>query len=79
MIGIFEKFSRLVKPTQRGIFLLQEGYYFKGNRLCMPKCETHECIFREIHIVSLARHSGEDKTYMMAEENYYSPHMPRDI
>ena len=45
----------------------------------MPKFGTRELILREVHRGSMARHLGEDKTYLMAKEHYYRPHMLKDI
>jgi len=47
--------------------------------LCVPKCGTRELILREIHGRSMAGHFGEDKTYLMAKEHYFWPHMLKDI
>jgi len=77
-----EDFKELCKACVAhpiGDFSLQEGYLFKGNRLCVPRSGTRERILREIHSGSLAGHFGEDKTYTMAKERYYWPHMPKDI
>ena len=52
---------------------------FKGNRLCVPNYGTRELILREIHGGLLVGHFGEDKTYLMAKEHYFWPHMLKDI
>ena len=77
-----EDFKEIYEACQahpKGDFSLQEGYLFKGNRLSVPRSGTRELILREIHGGSLAGHFGEDKTYIMAKEHYYWPHMLRDI
>ena len=69
-----EDFKELYESCQshpKGDFSIQEGYLFKGNRLCMPRCGTRELILREVHRGSLACHFGEDKTYIMAKEHYF--------
>ena len=77
-----EDFGELYESCQahlKGEFMLQEGYIFKGNRLCVPRCGTHELILREVHGGPLAGHHGEDKTYIMAKEHYFWLHMLKDI
>jgi len=46
----------------KGDFLIQDGYLFKGVRLCIPKCSTRELLVREVHGGSLAGHFGKSKT-----------------
>ena len=55
----------------KGDFLIQDGFLFKGIRLCIPKCSTHELLIREVHGGSLAGHFGESKTLTMLREHYY--------
>lgn len=38
-----------------------------------------EAFLREIHGGSLAGHFREDKTYIMAKEHYFCPHMLKDV
>jgi len=59
--------------------MVQEGYLFKGTRLCVPTCGTRELLLREVHGRSLAGHFGEDETYTMAKEHFHWPHMLRDV
>jgi len=46
----------------KGDFHVQDGYLFKGSRLCVPRCGTRELVLREVHGGSMADHFGEDKT-----------------
>jgi len=75
----FGELYEFFQAHPKGEFLLQEGFLFKGNSLCMPRCGTRELILREIHRGSLASHFEEDKTYIMAKEHYFWPHMLKDI
>ena len=59
-------------------FLIQEGFLFKGTRLCVPWCSTRELLIREVHRGSLPRHNGENKTVSMLREHYFWPAMERD-
>ena len=53
----------------KGDFLIQEGYVFKGVRLCILRCSTRELLIREVHVGSLAGHFGESKTLTMLREH----------
>ena len=77
-----EDFGELYNECSRhpkGDFLLQEGFLFKGPRLCIPKCGTRELLIREVHGGSLAGHFGENKTLAMLKEHYYWPRMSKDV
>ena len=63
----------------KGDFHVQDGYLFKGVRLCIPKCSTRELLIREVHGGSLAGHFGESKTLTMLREHYYWPGMEKDV
>ena len=63
----------------KGDFLIQEGYLFKGTRLCIPKCGTRELLIREVHEGALAGHYGENKTSIMLKEHFYWPNMEKDV
>jgi len=72
---IYEEYHRHPK----GDFLIQDGYLFKGTRLCAPKCGTRELLVRKVHGGSLAGHCGENKTSLVVQENYYWPSMDKDV
>ena len=59
--------------------MIQEGYLFKGARLCVPKCGTMELLVREVHGGSLAGNCGENKTSIVLKEHYYWPSMDKDV
>ena len=58
---------------------LREITWFKGARLCVPKCGTRELLVREVHGGSLAGYYGENKTLMVLKEHYYWPSMDKDV
>jgi len=39
-----------------GPFHVQEGFLFKGTRLCIPKCGFRELLIQELHSGALAGH-----------------------
>ena len=77
-----EDLGEIYRTCQRhpkGDFLIQEGYLFKGTRLCIPKCGTRELLIREVHGGSLAGHYGENKTSIILKEHFYWPNMEKDV
>ncbi|GKB54830.1 RNA-directed DNA polymerase [Tanacetum coccineum] len=65
------------QPYQR--FVLQDGFLFKENRLCIPKCSLRESIIMEGHIRGLAGHFGVDETLTWLSGHFYWPRIERDI
>jgi len=77
-----EDFGELYTTCQRhpkDDFMIQDGYLFKGTKLCIPKVGTRELLIREVHSGSLAGHYGETKTLSMLQEHYYWPGMSKDV
>ena len=77
-----EDFGQLYEECRRHPkedYLIQEGYLFKGARLCVPKCGTRELLMREVHGGSLAGHYRENKTSLMLKEHYFWPRMDKDV
>ena len=62
-----------------GSFHLENGFLFKGNRLCIPKCGFRELLIQELHGGALAGHFGIEKTCSMLKEHYFWPRMSRDV
>jgi len=60
-------------------FFAQDGYLFKGTRLCIPKSGSRELLIREVHAGSLVGHFGENKTLTLLGEYYYWPGIDKDI
>jgi hypothetical protein len=52
-------------------YMIQEGFLFKGNQLCIPKCSMRENLLKEKHSGGLARHFGHDKTFAKLNESYF--------
>ena len=56
-------------------FMIQDGFLFKGNQLCIPNCSMRENLVKEKHNKGLARHFGHDKTFAKLRESYFWPEM----
>jgi len=71
----------MVESTKGGFeyYSVQEGYLFKGNKLCVPKGNFREAIIRETHGGGLAGHFGIYKTLEMVKEHFYWPKMVNDV
>jgi hypothetical protein len=61
------------------LILLQDGFLFKHNHLCIPQCSLREAIIKEAHGGGLAGHFGRDKTLALVQENFIWPKMVRDV
>uniref|UniRef100_A0A2N9FGZ1 RNA-directed DNA polymerase n=1 Tax=Fagus sylvatica TaxID=28930 RepID=A0A2N9FGZ1_FAGSY len=59
-------------PTQDDYFL-QNGYFFKANRLCIPHTSMRDFLVWEIHAGGLAVHFGRDKTIEEQNTGLYTP------
>ena len=60
-------------------YLVQEGYLFKGNKLCVPWGSWRELLVREAHGGALARHFGLNKTIDILKENFHWPKKGGDV
>ncbi|KAL9244399.1 hypothetical protein vseg_018179 [Gypsophila vaccaria] len=62
-----------------GDFVMQDGFLFKGNRLCVPKHTVRELLVREAHGGGLAGHFGVAKTLEVLKEHFHWPKMQGDV
>jgi hypothetical protein len=60
-------------------FLVQEGFLFKNNKLCIPQCSLRRAIIQEVHGGGLARHFRRDKTLALVQENFFWPKLAYDV
>ena len=77
-----DDFATLIEECSKGAvgsYLLQDGFLFKGNRLCLPKCSIKELVVREAHGGGIAGHFGITKTLSMLQEHFYWPKMLTDV
>ncbi|XP_074292819.1 uncharacterized protein LOC141619697 [Silene latifolia] len=59
-------------------FVLQEGFLFNGNKLCVPKHPIRELLVREAHGGGLAGHFGIAKMLEVLKEQFFLPKMLAD-
>ena len=60
-------------------FLVQDGLFFKGSLLCVPKGFMRENIIKEKHYGSLAGHFGIDKTMDLVRRFYFWPKLQTEV
>jgi len=56
---------------ENGPHTVQEGYLFRYNKLCIPKCSLRELLAREAHRSVLASHFSLNKTIGILKEHFY--------
>jgi hypothetical protein len=52
-------------------YMIQDGLFFRGNQLCIPKCSMRENLLKENHSGGLARHFGHDKMFSKLNGSYF--------
>ncbi|XP_057529848.1 uncharacterized protein LOC130808390 [Amaranthus tricolor] len=73
-----EDFKTILKKCVDGVydlFSLHDGFLFKGNRLCIPKCPIRSLLIHETHGGGLAGHVGVQKTLELLQTHFYWPKM----
>jgi len=60
-------------------FYRQDGFLFKGDKLCMPRCSMRELLVLEAHCGGLMGHFGIDKTLSILNEHFFWPNMKKDV
>lgn len=58
---------------------MQEGFLFKGNKLCVIACPLMELLVREAHGGFLAGHIGLNKTLKVIRDHFFWPKMGEDV
>ena len=60
-------------------YMIQNGFLFRGNQLCIPNCSMRENLLKDKHNGGLARHFGHDKTFAKLSEEYFWPGMRSEV
>lgn len=63
----------------RAEFIVNDGFLFKGDKLCIPEGSLRETLIAELHGGGLGGHFGRDKTLNLTSERYFWPTMRRDV
>jgi len=73
-------FQNLVKNTLvQGPYVMQAGFLFKGNKLCILACPLKELLVRGARQRSLAGHFGLNKTLDILRECFHWPKLEEDV
>jgi hypothetical protein len=60
-------------------FYKHDGYLFRENKLCIPKCSLRELLVLESHGGGLMGHFGVTKTLDILREHFFWPHMRKHV
>ncbi|PKU69050.1 hypothetical protein MA16_Dca002319 [Dendrobium catenatum] len=65
--------SLLTSGRERTIddFLVEDGYLFKAQKLCIPQTSLHEYLVWELHAGGLVGYFGQAKTIAALENRFY--------
>jgi Integrase zinc binding domain len=60
-------------------FMVNDGYLFYGNCLCIPNYSLRWKIIKEVHDGGLSGHFGRDKIGALLQDYFYWPKMMKDV
>jgi len=75
----FKEIHELCVRHPHGLFHKEQGFLFKGTRLCIPEGGTRELLIKEVPGGALPGHFGIEKTCSMLKEHYYCAKMTKDV
>nr|GEU68788.1 hypothetical protein [Tanacetum cinerariifolium] len=62
-----------------GLYLVQDGFLFFKDRLCIPRGSFREHLLQELHGGGLDGHLSREKTIKLVKERYHWPQIKRDV
>jgi hypothetical protein len=65
-----------INTGEKTEFVLHEGFLFKGNCLCIPKCSWCLQIIQELHGEG---HVGRDRTTQLVQSSYFWPTIRKEV
>jgi len=65
--------------VDKKIFFIQDGFLFKGKRICVPQSSIRQSLVREAHEGGLMGHFGVAKTLDVLHERFFWPHMQKYV
>ena len=60
-------------------FVLNDGFVFRANKLCIPEGSVHLLLLQEVHGGGLMGHFGVKKTEDVLATHFFWPRMRRDV
>ncbi|XP_073525656.1 uncharacterized protein [Phyllobates terribilis] len=72
-------YKQCLEKGSQDKFYLFDGFLFKVDKVCIPKCSLRLLLVEESHKGGLMGHFGRDKTYSMLSVHFFWPHMLRDV
>ena len=60
-------------------FMINDGFLFRANRLCIPVGSIHLLLLQEAHGDRLMKHFGAENTEEVLSTHFFWPRMRRDV
>ena len=56
-------------------YMIQDGMFFKGSKLCIPRNSLRENLIEKKHSGGMVGHFGRDKTIFIISKHYFWPQL----
>lgn len=70
---------KCLQNTPSTNFSISNGYFFKGNQLCILKTSLRTHLIKELHAGGLAAHAGRDKNIAQLQSHFFWTHLHRNL